>query len=354
MKLLKNLGLCLSILFANTIHAQLEKGTKSFFGEGKIGVSNTKFEQYPDYQVNTTYLKLLPGFGSFVSNKVFVFARAGISSEMISEKYVSNNDRTENITTFSAQLGIRYYESNSKKFKLFGEISTQVKNYSTYRDGINFRNESSLMPSVGIGGDFLLNSSNALDFKLSYSKIMDFGSSNRGFGLLAFNVGLINFISKESKDEDMSDLTKEGRNFIDGTISVNHATSNGLSGSFISLTPEYAHFVLKDLMIGLKFSVNWEETDEALISIKPYFRYYIPITKKLFAYPNFSLNVKNYDKLNQSRSSLYKLNTDFGVGVSYFLRKNLAIEADVLKYELNTETNVLFAGLNVGLKYFIH
>jgi hypothetical protein len=330
------------------MYAQLAKGSKTIFGEANIGYSNTALTQYFNNSFYNTNIGISPGYGSFLSDWVYLSAQVIVNSNTVASS-VSFDKFTKK--SFGGQLGLRFYAFNTPEFNLFAELSANILTTSSTYDA----STDIFTPSISVGSNFLLNSTNALDFKLSYSRISDLKSNSyNGYraGLFSLNVGLTNFISKEIED-GMEDLTKGGRNTINGTFSYGLVSYYGLTNSYLIFNPDYGHFIFNNFMVGAKMNLGWEESRNARISIQPYVRYYVPISSKFFVYPNASLNYTNNDKFSQYYVSSYQTNYSLGMGVSYFLKRNIAIEADVFKYEFNTNSKVFFAGLNIGLKYFI-
>jgi hypothetical protein len=352
MKLLKNLGLSLALLSATTIHAQFEKGTKSYFGDAKMEFSSSTFSQYQGLTLNRTEYGLSPGIGSFLNDDIFMFGQGIFNSTSTSSTYLGNPNNKSSQSSYGGQLGVRLYAFNTPKYNLFAELSTSVLAGSRTGSG----SQDILTPKISVGTNVMMNNTNALDIELSYSKIAELRYKNpfeNSANLFALNVSLGNFISSKNDEEDMTDLTTAGRNTINGSFTYGVVSYSYDSKSILVFNPDYGHFVAKNLMLGAKLNMSWQSAYDAVLSLQPYIRYYIPVSNKLFVYPNANLNYNNDNQTTRYFASTFTLNYAFGVGATYFIKRNLALEGDILKYELNEQSKVFYAGLNFGLKYFI-
>jgi hypothetical protein len=111
-------------------------------------------------------------------------------------------------------------------------------------------------------------------------------------------------------------------------------------------------------MVGGVIGISGEaRANDKKIDVQLFTRYYFPLTKKLFIYPQAKLlfgqpefSVSRYYS-NSSKNNVY---AEASLGLNYFIKKNVALEVDLLQfsYKSSDATN-LRAGASVGLRYFL-
>jgi hypothetical protein len=350
LKLLLVLALMLTF---NLLNAQFSSGTKSFFGEAQIGLTSKTPKISNEISLNTTSLKLSPGFGTFSSDKVLYFGQVIINSEANTQKY-GGSEITRSSTQLGTLLGARFYFTNDKKANFYAQMESSFLRVSSTYDGRDEGQVSFLIPAFGLGTNIKINNTNAINFRLAYSRYFALGDNSGSVGLLTLGGGLESFLSSDYSEDETIGLTDAGRNVVDGSLLLALVLGDNQTVTSLSLTPQYAHFVAKNVLLGLRMNVDIQDQRDARLSFQPSVRYYVPLSKRFFVYPSAGLSFRNFQQLSLAYTGDFKLNYEFGLGLSYFLRRNLALEANVLNYAIETDNTNFFAGLNVGLKYFIH
>ena len=112
---------------------------------------------------------------------------------------------------------------------------------------------------------------------------------------------------------------------------------------------KYSQFVANGLMVGGSIEGAKDNLSRSLtgntFKVDALVRYYVPLTKKLFIYPEA--------KVTYADLGVGRFYYEFGVGMNYFLKKNVALDIDVFRLGASQGQTNTFLGANVGLKYFL-
>jgi opacity protein-like surface antigen len=183
----------------------------------------------------------------------------------------------------------------------------------------------------------------------------------------------------------------KGTSTIGGSISIYHDkteyntdprftnASSEYSETAISFAPGYGYFVANNFCVGLNLSAGVELVKSTLsngsegesnlrnLGLGPFVRYYLPLNSKLYGYGAAGYNwlwhrgdsdsYSPYD--NSWSSSKIKSNAsnyNVGLGLSYFINPNTAVEGGLQFTHINESdsenaTNTL--ALNIGFRIFL-
>ena len=356
-----------------TIFAQIQKGNYNFGGDVALYTSSTSS---PSFDNKESKLSLSPSVGKFLTNQWFVGLQPIFSTQTQNAKLSDSGsnviyDSDFSQTSFGLGISNRYYFNVSDKTSLFGLVSgryahlldkTLVKS-AFLGNSQKKENYSLLTYSVGFGVDVVIKKDVFFETTLSYN-----ASEYRGNGLnygpdkykdFSLNCGINHFILSPKK-ANFDDVTfiKKGRQMFGGGLSMSK-TSSYLS---IVANPKFSQFLTNNLLLSGEASFQSVKGDGAsyqTITATVAARYYFPIQKRFFVYPELAYTRR------QDIILLYDYNKNemsVGLGGNYFLSENVALEATFLQARFNifaeknaqqrTLTGLVGLG-NVGLVYFI-
>ena len=81
-------------------------------------------------------------------------------------------------------------------------------------------------------------------------------------------------------------------------------------------------------------------------------RYYFPLTRRLYVYPEARLS-GNFDS-SYYGSNKQAIGYSGSLGLTYFLNKNVAFETNLFKLNKIETDNQMTYGLNIGMRYFLN
>jgi hypothetical protein len=159
------------------------------------------------------------------------------------------------------------------------------------------------------------------------------------------NFNLTNFINFKTKLNETDDLIAKGRKVIGGKIGLENTSiiPNPFADGArriqdIHLSAEYGQFVKDGLLLGIKTAnfhtdvegyFNYKESNIILTS---YAQYFYPINKRLMVQGNLEVG---YTFLGYKDRPIFHT----GLGLAYFISKNIAVNVDVLSYSNYKETS---------------
>lgn len=364
-------SLCLSCMSMTTF-AQIQKGNYNFSGD--VGLSLNSLSSN-SFNFKEARLSLSPSIGKFLTDDWLVSVQPILStqnqtyksSDLIGNSYGYTSGQTD----LGAGIGTRYYVSLSDKTRFFGAV-----NASLARRWANFSFDNQTFPSnnnrvagsaVTYGGGVGLNVGMRqgvfFEASLSYNaEESTFSGGTRKSDFYSLSVGLNHFIvnPKKADIEDDYAFIKKGRQMFGGGLTVNKVADTYLT----IVNPKFSQFVTDNILVSGEAFINnisGSGIDNQLITLTVASRYYFPVKKRLFIYPELAYT-RRYENVSSRLSSNYHKNeVSLGIGGNYFLSKNVAIEATLLQARFNpfpeNTQQKSFTGLiglgNVGIVYFI-
>jgi hypothetical protein len=330
------------MLISTFSQAQIGLNTKTLSGNATLGYQITSGN---NYKVKSTNALFNPTYGKFIGKKTLLSLQSDMSYLGYSIDPPQGFGTTE-IGNVGLNANIRHYINPDAKFKFYGEAQLGATKYWYPNRGFDGPFEYTIgRIGAAVGANYFLNKTIALDAKVGYSRELSLAGGNFGTNKFYIGVGLANFMHADSEVGEGAELIEKGRKSIDGNIGVNIDNF----GTYYQLKAKYSQFIANGLMMGgsieyangsfpRRFEFDGFKVDASL-------RYYIPLTKKLFVYTEAKVTYNNLS----SNKFYYEL----GVGMSYFLKKNVALDIDLFKLgAVKGQTNT-FLGANVGLKYFL-
>jgi hypothetical protein len=322
--------------------AQIGLNTSTLSGNATLGYQVFSANNYKS-TVGTALFT--PSYGKFIGKKTLLTLQPDMS--YTGYKVESNQDRINGeIGNVGLNANIRHYINPDSKFKFYGEAQFGATKY--WYPGQNGSKEFEFTTGrIGgaIGANYFLNKTIALDAKVSYLREQSLSGIENNKNKYYIGVGLANFMNAESEVSEGAELIEKGRISIDGNIGLN---INDF-GTGYQLKAKYSQFIANGLMIGgsieAENSYLGRNFDSNSFKVDAMVRYYVPLTKKLFIYPEAKVTY-----FNLSSNKFYY---EFGVGASYFIKKNVALDIDIFKLGIVQGSTNTFLGANVGLKYFL-
>ncbi len=269
-------------------------------------------------------------------------------------------------------LGARYYLRHDTKVKLFAEgragfLHIQSK-FNQLRIDPTSGKANVYNLGASVGANYFISKNIALEATANFDR---FASLKNGFkqNIFSFDLGLRNFIVDFKPDETdgQKSVVEQSRFSIDGRISYQKSSDERVGGGIFRAKLSYAHFILRGWLLGgtyyrqsrflpsnnylnetyLGNRVNAFDVLASKYSGSIFTRYYIPLGKKLFIHPHaqFSFGDSPF---------LFHTNTTISIGGSYFLTRDVAIEATLVEKSFNSHLgDPIFGGANIGMRYFL-
>ena len=349
--LLKNTFIAFAfLLFSTVVHAQIGLGTKSISGYIEVNKQRINTVNAQNY-TNTVNLNFAPSYGFFVGRKTLLAVQAAYLFRNGEDSNNGFRSGIYNQSQFSFGVGIRHYLNPEDKFAVFGQAGV---NYTNLIQGFSYSNGKFVDVGLGLGGNFFLNNTVGLTAILSFNQLSDLNGGNRstGFSVLQLNIGLENFINTESESAESDALVNANRKLIDCRLNYSIFSDNRRANFDFHLS--YGHFITKSWILGA--TVDYQPGsyfDGNLSNIGVFSRYYIGLSNRFFVHPE--LRFFGY-KASGGYYSDNKLKFGFygGLGLSYFLKKNIAIEANILNLALQQSLTQYSYGPNIGMRYFLN
>jgi hypothetical protein len=348
---------------------QIEKGNYNFGGDVELNGSflKTYWNHFTDFNAS-----LSPSINKFVTNKLMLGFRPILATSFSAgTTFYSSDINRESLVQLGIEGAGRYYFNENSKLKLFGFATAsfnrtfQAIKIPSFQNGsgqtnyINFKS--------GIGADFIINKDVAIEGKLSYfhrevpqsyiyfdpTKYYSKGSDNLE---LIFNLN--HFIPPFSshKSEDNTEYIKKGRRTLGGHIRFWAEKEAAIKIKYLNseITPQFSQFITDRWMLSgdLQIVNLLANLGEIGVSFAVIGRYYKPITHRFFVYPQMAIATGFTPRFSIREAGI---GLNIGLGGSYFLSKNVALDATFVKVNVGLmgylDTS-LGAG-QVGLLYFI-
>jgi hypothetical protein len=342
--MLNKINFLVSSLMLISIFSQAQIGlnTSTLSGSAALGYQVFSTNNYKS-TVGTALFT--PSFGKFIGKKTLLTLQPDMSYS--GYKVELGQDRINSkIGNVGLNANIRHYINPDAKFKMYGEAQFGATKYwYPINNGSDFYEYTTGRIGGAIGANYFLNKTIALDAKVCYLREQSLAGPKNSSNKYYIGVSLANFMHADSEVGEGAELIEKGRKSIDGNIGVN-ITDFGTS---YQLKAKYSQFIANGLMVGgsieaadspfsQRFQFDGFVVDASL-------RYYVPLTKKLFIYPEA--------KVTYADLGVGRFYYEFGVGASYFIKKNVALDINLFKLGATEGQTNTFLGANVGLKYFL-
>lgn len=258
------------------------------------------------------------------------------------------NYPTERSNVFSINPTSRFY-FGIKKVSPFAEIGYELQ--LSKHVGINTLNYHRQLYRGGIGLNYFLNSSVAIESILSYAHIVNdpyTGGSSSGFGL---KFGVQFFLSRYQKgelNESNGVYINNKKWMLGGTIDLNSSLAEN---SIPSFNPEVGYLFKNNLALGLRLSYQ-KMARVQCSTINPFARYYFS-SKRLAPFLDASLgwgwghSDVPYEEWDGNVTAM-----QVGAGINYFINEVVAFEGK-LSYGVNTGFEEDLLTMDIGLKFFL-
>jgi hypothetical protein len=322
--------------------AQIGLNTSTLSGNAALGYQITNTE---NYKVAATTALFTPSYGKFIGKKTLLTLQSDLLYSGYKIEFGQDQINSE-IGNVGLNANIRHYINPDAKFKFYGEAQFGTTKY--WYPSLNGSKEFEFtMGRIGgaIGANYFLNKTIALDAKVGYLREQSLAGIKNNRDNFYISVGLANFMHADSEVGEGAELIEKGRKSIDGNIGV---SVNDI-GTNYQIKAKYSQFIANGLMVGGSIEAENSPFTKNLKSgsfkADAMVRYYVPLTKKLFVYPEAKVTY-----FGQSTNKFYY---EFGVGASYFIKKNVALDINLFKLGAAEGQTNTFLGANVGLKYFL-
>jgi hypothetical protein len=329
----------LSSFFLTTMFSQAQVGlnTQTLSGYTYLGFTNT-YHHKSSHDIYSASFN--PSYGKFLGHKTLFKLQPVLGFSRFKGNTESKNEL--DISNLGISAAMRYYFYTFFNSKFYGESGLSVEMSSMkYTDSkLNSKRSTSNL-WIAVGANYFLNKTVALNAQLGYKKNDIFSKINEKTDDFNFRLNLENFINHENEVAEGQDLIKQGRISIDGNFDI-LANRNA---TFYQLNAAFSTFFTNGFLIGGKINGTKAEYDPKIVSVQVNTRYYFGVNKKLFLYPEMKLTYANY--------WFKKYYLDLNIGMNYFIKKNLALEVDLLGLNLTKAQAVTSIGANLGLKYFL-
>ncbi len=343
------LGTCL-LLLTSFVHAQIAKGVSNI--DGGMSINNT-IDNSGYFANKNLGTSISPTFGHFLTDKIMV--KGKLSGEVSHYSYFNTN-----INNVGIDIEGRYYFNPKSNWKYFAGVSLGVNTFkydyfsNNISDGYTLR---TLNYGAFVGGNKFLNNEIALEGRIGFSyglgeqKAVFYPGQNQRTNDIGLDIGLTNFINFKNKTKDFDGLIDEGRIVANGHLSTHFFNTRNEGGIYYrghnsTLNADYGQFFAKGLLLAGKFDGQANEyTINGTASL--YAQYFYPITKR------FMLNAKaGFDYSFEKYKHSY-LAISGGLGATYFLTKNVAIDLNLINFSKSTDNNHQKVNFGVGLRYFL-
>jgi Outer membrane protein beta-barrel domain len=322
--------------------AQIGLNTSTLSGNATLGYQITSAD---NYKFSSSVATFNPSYGKFIGKKTLL----SLQPDMLYAGYKRESTQSLGSSEWGnvgLNANIRHYINPDAKFKFYGEAHFGATKYWYPTEFSNGPYELTNGRIGGaIGANYFLNKTIALDAKVGYLREQSLAGPKYGTDKFYIGVGLANFMHADSEVGEGAELIEKGRKSIDGYIGVN---KNDF-GTGYQLKAKYSQFIANGLMVGgsieAENSYLGRNFDKNSFKADAMVRYYVPLTKKLFIYPEAKVTYFNLS----SNKFYYEL----GVGASYFIKKNVALDIDLFRLGASQGQTNTFLGANVGLKYFL-
>jgi hypothetical protein len=381
----KHYLLLVSLLaFSNLFFAQDFKGLKSIGGDASLSLGTINNERIKplSYEYNSVGLSLnSPFYGKFLTNRLFVGGESslylGYSKQL---GRVDTLQSPQNNKSFRTDLGlnptVRFYLNDNPKFRVFlqsqASFGLQIYSINLKSSSSNFNYTSTDFTVDDIYVSLGMNRS--LDTHIYWESQLRY-KIREGVTDLSLSLGLQNFmphVLPKKTEEGVPQYLAKGRSIFDVFGSVYYLKYGSGTNSYgLNLNYFQAKFVTDKIAVGGNANVNigtylidtinnvYSKAD-INFQLNPIARYYVPLTKRLYVYPQVGV-VMRYDNQSQGRyfgDNRFSVSYNTSVGFNYFVNQNVAYS---LNFYLNSNNNVseetnsdsFSTGVRLGIVYFI-
>lgn len=348
--LLKNTFIATALLlFSSIVHAQIGLGAKTLSGNIGYEFQRTNTKSY-DGGYKLRDLNFTPVYGQFVGKSTLISASLAATIEHLTEYYGTAERNLSYFRQFGIGLGVRQYFNPEGKVKVYGQADLGFVLNGRYYGNYD---RVFLAGSLSIGASYFLNKSVALNPQIGYAFTRDLtrGYFSDGQRSLLFALQLENFIHKEDDEEKSSEYIYDGKQLIEGNLLFNVTDRVGTN---FKLKAFFGQFVTKGLLIGANIDYNYfnQQYISSLTDVGFLARYYFPLTRRLYVYPEARLS-GNFNS-SYYGSNKQAIGYSGSVGLTYFLNKNIAFETNLFKFNKIETDNQMTYGLNIGMRYFLN
>jgi hypothetical protein len=382
---MKKQYLFLIVIFAlpTVFFGQSFKGMKSIGGDALLSFStyNNEYIKPQSYEYNSVGLSLnSPFYGKFLTNRLFVGGQSSIILGF--EKQIGRTDTiqiAQNNKIIRTDIGfnptVRYYLNDNPKFKVFlqsqASFGLQIRYSELKSPSFNFSytNTDFIVDDiyVSVGMNKPLDTHIYWESQLRYK--IGKGSTN-----VSLSLGLQNFmphVLPKKTEEVTPQYLAKGRSIFDAFGSVYYSKYGSGTNSFgLNLNYFQAKFVTDKIAIGGNANMsigtylidtinNVYSKADINFQLNPIARYYIPLTKRLYVYPQIGIVARYGNQTSRNfEDNRFSIEYNTSVGFNYFVNQNMAYS---LNFNLNTYNNVseetnsssFSTRVRLGLVYFI-
>jgi opacity protein-like surface antigen len=228
---------------------------------------------------------------------------------------------------------------------------------------------------IGIGVNLFFNKDVAFEASLAYvhaerpfsEGFLVYANNPDGTSDILLNFKMSNFInlSSKTKEGEAPQYIRRGRQTLDVNGWYGKEQSYYTARRY-KLSAQYSYLITNRLMLKANYhSENYfNDTRHPYVNVALSARYYLPMKSRFFMYPQLSIaEAVGHEPVSTTRAyNYYETSFGLGIGGSYFLSDNIALDATFLQARLCSKSTKFFeqpygAGLlgigNVGLLYFI-
>jgi hypothetical protein len=382
---MKKQYLFLIVIFAlpTVLFGQNFKGMKSIGGDASLSFStyNTERIKPLSYEYNSVGLSLnSPFYGKFLTNRLYVGGEASIYPSFY--KQIGRLDTLQspqNNKSFRAEIGftptLRYYLNDNPKFRVFLQSQASL--------GLEIRYSELKSPSFNFSythTDFIVNDiyvslgmNKPLDTHIYWESQLRYkigkGSTNVSLSLRLQN--FMPYVLPKRTEEETPQYLAKGRSIFDAFGSVYFSKyGNGTNSVGLNLNYFQAKFVTDKIAIGGNANMsigtylldtinNVYSKADIDFQLNPIARYYIPLTKRLYVYPQIGIIARYGNQTSRNfEDNRFSIAYNTSVGFNYFVNQNVAYS---LNFNLNTYNNVseetnsssFSTRVRLGVVYFI-
>jgi Outer membrane protein beta-barrel domain len=381
---LKTVLLSFLVSMSISAFAQIAKGNYNLAGDVGLSVNLQKSKFRQNFGGS---MSINPSVSKFITDKWLVGLQPHLGASVSKSSFPQGSSPQFDVTYKSQAVGLRlntrYYFTRVKNVHFFGRAGLDV--LSNWQNAVysNARlkgNTTTFNYDIGLGANVFLNPEVALESTLSYTG-QNIGynqtdpnnqqatrSGNAKSDVLSLSISLNSFLNLSSKTEEKEtpQYIRRNRQILGGQVSLNRYSSEAGSSTYFSLSPQFSQFITSHLLLKGEVNIfgNVDDTKNTQVNTRLSTRYYIPLGKRFFMYPELNAAYQTGRNSYFVISSLNELSPNtftagLGFGGSYFLSENLAIDASFVQTQMyfgdqtSRYTSSLLGLGNVGLLYFI-
>lgn len=332
---------------------QLQRGM--WLVEGNAGWNkelNNNYK-YASYEIS-------PSFGYALSSKWMLgtglsYFYSNYNNEAENSNFQSNN------YTFSPF--IRYYFSKPEKLvKIFTALEGNIylqEGKSTTRFGSVDVTSTDYAARAMVGADYFITSSIALEGTLRY--LIDFQESSTANHYIGYRLSLQFFLQNQTESHLSNGIAlTKGAYYIaynPFTVSASWNYNGPFHDYNIQFNPTIGYFLTDRWALGTGFLLGFAKQN-SIVDIAPFVRYYFGTQNARFQ-PFATASVSTRFQLadNTFESSFFNLDANAGIGVDFFLTRNVALEG-LLQFNGNQVEdktfNRNFLNVSFGFQFFLN